>query len=302
MNQTLFKSVVVFGVLALFGALRMPFEQSLSKELQDRQVLSPAFDMEARASLSQKGFIASFGSLRPTLAALYALRTSGELSRSDWSGLEDSFESIVLLDPYNAYYWDLGSWHMAYNAASASRENRDLAPLKRMKLAEEYTRKGENFLDRGIRANPESYELRMAKARMWSRPTVEPDYEKVAETLEQTLSEIDLPETRRESVLRNLFYALLRVPERVDEAYELGRELFKNPQNRVPSLLNGLCALQMHPRVEVVDPLSFEDLYGDRETALALLKNYYAVEDPYKPMYGVKELLERLEYLANSNQ
>lgn len=294
MNRTLLNGGMVMLVLAVVGMVRMPFEQKLSNDLKAQQILAPSFDIEARAGLSQKGFVASFGSLRPTLAALYAISTSSLHSRSDWLGLEDAFESIVLLDPYNEYYWETGAWHMAYNAASATREDKDLPPLRRRKLAEEYTQKGEAFYDRGIRANPNSYDLRMAKARLWSRPKVDPDYEKVAEVLQSTLNEVEMPELQRRRVQRNLFYALLRIPERVNEAYQLGRELYQSPHNRVPSLANGLCVLQMHPRVEEFEPLSMTQLYGDRMTALRLLNNYNSVRDEHKPMYGVEALLEKL--------
>ena len=294
MQRGVFKLAVVLGVLALVGVVRMPMEHALYEELSERHIIAPSFDMEARAGLSQKGFVASFGSLRPTLAALYALSTSTQHGNRDWEGLEESFETIVLLDPYNAYYWDVGGWHMAYNAASSTLENEELPPVRRKKLSEAYVLKGESFYDRGILANPESYDLRMAKARLWSRPIVNPDYEKVAEVLERTLEELTLPEALRARVQRNLFYALLRVPDRVGEAYVLGRKLYEDPQNRVSSLLNGLCALQMHPRVEVEHPLSLAQLYGDRATALRLLQNYYEIEDEYKPMFGVEHLLEKL--------
>jgi hypothetical protein len=273
----------------------MPFEQELSEELKVQHNLAPSFDVEARAGLSQKGFVASFGSLRPTLAVFYALSTSSLHSQSDWEGLEDAFETIVLLDPYNPYYWDIGAWHMGYNASSASKDNDELPPLRRQSLAKSYLEKGDHFYDRGILANPDSYDLRMAKARLWSRPTVNPDYSKVAKTLERVLQDLNLPEQQENRVKRNLFYALLRVPEKVNEAYVLGRELYETPQNRVPSLVNGLCVLQMHPRMEVAAPLSLAQLYGDRATALKLLRNYFEIEDEYKPMYGVEELLAKLE-------
>lgn len=294
MHRTRLNLVVVLAVLACVGAVRMPLEHALSNELREKQILAPSFDLEARAGLSQKGFVVSFGSLRPTLAALYALSGSNHHRRSDWEAIEDTYETVVLLDPYNEYYWDLGGWHLAYNAASSSREDSSIPPLQRQRLADSYVQKGERFYDRGILANPQSYDLRMAKARLWSRPTVEPDYTKVADTLAQALDELELPHRLEQRVQRNLFYALLRVPERVQEAYQLGRELYRLPENRVPSLLNGLCALQMHPRVEVAEALSLEELYGSRENARKLLENYYGVEDAYKPMYGVRELLESL--------
>ena len=294
MKRSILKVLIVLMVLALVGMLRMPFEQKLTKELEEEHFIAPSFNLEDRASLSQKGFVASFGSLRPGLAALYALTSSGLHGRSDWAGLEDTFETVVLLDPYNAYYWDLGAWHLAYNAASSTRENMEIPPLKRLQLAAEYREKGGQFYDRGIRANPMSLSLRREKARLWSHPTRDPDYQKVAEVLEGALADLELNVVQRERLERELFYALLRTPERVEDAYHLGRRLFGNPKNRVPSLVNGLCVLQMHPRVRVETPLTLTQLYGDRETARRLLENYFTIEDDAKPMFGVKDLLDSL--------
>lgn len=298
--QTFLKLIVVLVTLSLIGWLRMPVEQQITNQLKAAHILTPSFDMESRASLSQKGFVASFGSLRPTMAAFTVLASASHHSRSEWAALEDDFESAVLLDPYNEYYWDLGAWHMAYNAATSSKDNAELAPLTREKLFKEYIQKGSNFYDRGIAANPQSWNLRKEKARLWSSPHRIEDFPLVAETLEDALEVEGLPAHQRRRFRSDLFYTLLRIPERVNDAYELGREIYdEGPSSRFPSLLNGLCALQQHPRMDVDKPLTLPQLYGSRQLAVKYLSNYLSDRDEHKPRYGVVEVLERLKAVDN---
>ena len=289
------KLLGVLAVLACFGWLRMPFEQRLSQELTEAHLLSPSFDRESRASLSQKGFVASFGSLRPMLAAFTALSTTKFHGNSDWESLEQAIESTVLLDPYNAYYWDLGAWHLAYNASTSSLENDALAPLQRKALFEQYIHKGDTLYARGIASRPRDVHLRLERARLWSSRHKIEDYPKVAQILQTTLAECELSSIQRSRIRGDLFYTLLRIPERVNDAYVLGRELYDaSPTNRFPSLLNGLCALQMHPRVTVDKPLAMSQLYSSRSEALKNLGNYLNDSDTHKPRYGVEGLVKRM--------
>jgi len=289
------KFLVVLAVLTFFGWVRMPFEQRLSQQLTEAQLLSPSFDRESRASLSQKGFVASFGSLRPMLAAFTALSTTNYHGKSDWEGLEKAIDTTVLLDPYNAYYWDLGAWHLAYNASTSSLENDALAPLHAKQLFEDYISKGDQLYVRGIAANPDDVQLRLERARLWSSSHKIEDYPRVAKILEKTLSECPLSLSQRQRIRADLFYTLLRISERANEAYALGRELYEeSSENHFPSLLNGLCALQMHPRVKVDNPLSLSQLYGSRADAIKHLGNYLNDNDGHKPRYGVQDLLDRM--------
>lgn len=293
--KSILKFLVVLVVLVFFGWLRMPFEQRLSQQLTDAHLLSPSFDRESRASLSQKGFVASFGSLRPMLAAFTALSTTNYHGKSDWEGLEEAIDTTVLLDPYNAYYWDLGAWHLAYNASTSCLENEELPPLRRRWLFEDYINKGDQLYVRGIAANPDAVHLRLERARLWSSSHKIEDYPKVAQILEKTLSECPLSLRQHQRVRADLFYTLLRIPERANEAYILGRKLYEeSSKNHFPSLINGLCALQMHPKVKVDDPLNMSQLYGSRADAIKHLGNYLSDNDSHKPRYGVQDLLDRM--------
>ena len=294
--------LVVVMVLAVTGWLRMPYEHGLSSELVEARLLTPAFDREARAGLSQKGFVASFGSLRPTLAALSAISTTRYHGRQDWEGLEEALETTVLLDPYNPHYWDLGGWHLAYNASSSYQEDEALPPLTRRKLFRDWIMKGDHFYERGIQANPQNLKLRQERARMWASGYKIQNFAKVVEILEGALRDVEMGEPQRWKVKRDLFYTLLRLPERRQEAYELAREIFVSADGRrYPSLVNGLCALQLDPRVVVKEGerLSMMRLYGDRRMAQRWIENYLKDSDTNKPRVRMEGMLRRLMAVAD---
>jgi hypothetical protein len=53
-------------------------------------------------------------------------------------------------------FWDMASWHMAYNASVAAREDKNQPrEALRIKAEREYWKVGEDFLLRGIQNNPD---------------------------------------------------------------------------------------------------------------------------------------------------
>ena len=48
-----------------------------------------------------------------------------------WFRLEETYETIVTLAPQTRYYWDTGSWHLAYNASADYDENAGPPALRR---------------------------------------------------------------------------------------------------------------------------------------------------------------------------
>lgn len=121
------------------------------------------------------------------------------------------------------------------------------------------------------------------------------DYSLVASTLESALFELNLSPSQQRKVKMDLFYTLLRIPERAQDAYQLGRALFEeNTESRYPSLVNGLAALQLNPKLKVTRVLSLRQLFGTRAIAARSLTNYLNEKSLEKPRFGVKVLLDRL--------
>ena len=187
-------AVIVICVLLAFGWWRMGYESALSSEMRERELLPAPMSLDTRASLKQKGLASTFGSLRPTLAAIMSLTATQYHVDSDWENLEREYKDIVLLDPGNVNYWDLGSWHIGTNAAVSSKENTDYPPLKRQAMFEDYVHKGSDFLDQGILMSPKEWRLPFLKARMWANVHLIPDHELVLKTLRQALEYDNVPQ------------------------------------------------------------------------------------------------------------
>ncbi len=77
-----------------------------------------------------------------------------------WYKLREAIELSVVLQPHSISFWDLGGWHMAWNASYAESTNPKY-PNKamRIKLQREWIQAGKSFLEEGIKNNPDNYEL-----------------------------------------------------------------------------------------------------------------------------------------------
>lgn len=296
MRSTWINGIVILLVLMVTGWLRMPYEQALTKEMQEKRLLPPHFDLQTRAALKQKSFAATFGSFRPTLAAVMAVATTNYHSAQQWEEIERAYEEIVLLDPHNEHYWNMGAWHMAYNAAAYYQQDDSLSLLERGQRFREYIQKGSEFLDRGIATNPDGWLLRAEKARLWASPHRIRDFPLVNRTFKELLQKAQITQQQRDSFRRELLYSLLRTPGCEQEAYELAIKLFAEGEHQhFPSLLNALTALQLDPKVKVGNRLELTQIYGDKISAYKHLRNYLKAADGYAPLYGIRSVLIELE-------
>lgn len=291
------KGLVVLVVLGLFGQVRMGFEAELTREMREGKLLTPSLGMEQREMLDQKGFAAAFGSVRPVWAAMKSLGSTKYHVAGEWDELEEAYGEIVVLDPRNYNYWDVGSWHLAYNASSASLEDVGLPPLQRRALFRDYIEKGSAFLDRGIEANPEEWRLYVLKARLWSSQFRILDYPLVVDTLREALKVEGIPAGERASMERMVFYSLLRIPERRQEAWDVGVRLMrKGESRRFPSLMNGVFVLGLDPTiVKGGEVWGVDEVYGGEREAYKNLRNYWRGREEGVPTRGLERLLRKME-------
>ena len=72
------------------------------------------------------------------------------------------------LQPHSILFWDMAAWHMAWNASVAAL-NDPSQPRQalRVKAQREYFALGKDFLERGIKNNPDQPQLYDALARLY---------------------------------------------------------------------------------------------------------------------------------------
>src|SRR5512132_3157586 len=102
------------------------------------------------------------------------------------------FRQITALQPRVLLFWDIAAWHMAWNASVAAMNDRTQPRLAlRVKAQREYFALGKDFLERGIRNNPDRPQLYEALARLYKEKYK--DHERASEFFAKAA---DLPGSR----------------------------------------------------------------------------------------------------------
>jgi TPR repeat protein len=282
------KIAVVTLALAGFGALRMPMEENLTRDFRDHGLLPHRIDLDTRQKLDQTAAMVAFGGLRTLIAAILNLRAFGFFERQDWCALEETYDTILTLAPDTVFYWDIASWHLAYNAAADYLEREDIPPLRRRQLWRDSIQRGISILENGIRNNPDDWSLSVQLAHIYDNPFKLRDYPEAERWYTYAI------QRGAPSMIRRFrLFAMARIPGREKETLALARKLHAIPANRTPTLNCILFVSEYR-----ADPnQSLDKLIGkifeNRHIAWRQLRTYYnGIKD--MPTTGVHAALCRL--------
>jgi hypothetical protein len=150
------------------------------------------------------------------------------------------FRQVTILQPHVPLFWDMAAWHMAWNASAAAM-NDQLQPrlALRVKAQREYFALGKDFLERGIKNNPDKPQLYEALARLYRDK-----FDDRAQASECFAKAAMLPGAPSYDK-RFSAYELSYCEGREREAYERLRALYdKGKKERLPTLIKRLKFLE----------------------------------------------------------
>ncbi len=293
------KIALLAVALLAFGAARMPFEAKLSGELRAANLFPPPLEIGTREKIGQTSSAVALGGLRTLVATFLNLRAFTFFTEQRWDDVEDTFDTIVDLAPRTRYYWETGSWHMAYNAASYYLNDSKLPALRRREAWRSSIIKGRSFLERGARNNPDDWSILANLGFLLSDTNKFDAFRDPDETFAAAA------EAYRKSaeagkalgyVRRSWFYSLARVEGRESEALALGRSLYdEGRQNRTPTLLMLLLVLEAHENPGMDVAKRAIELFGAPEKAYEALSSHWRRTRERFPVFGVAAGLESLE-------
>jgi hypothetical protein len=288
--------------LLAFGAARMPYEAGLAKELRDADLTPQPMEIGTRDKIGQTSSAVALGGLRTLVATFMNLRAFSFFQEQRWDDLAETFDTIVDLAPRTRYYWETGSWHMAYNAASYYMNDSKLPSLRRREAWRTSIHRGRAFLERGIRNNPEDWSLSASLGFLLSdinkfRAFRDPN-ESFAAAAEAYRRSADTG-TALPYVRRSELYALARVAGKEKEALALARSLYADQRNRTPTLLILLVILEAFENPEMDTTARALELFGTPEKAYDALTGHWQRVRERFPVYGVAATLESLEKIQN---
>lgn len=224
---------VVAAGLVLFGLSRLPLERSLEDAQRTALLRSAPLNLDLREQLGQLSYTAALSGFRSLVAAFLWIEAHTAWEETAWGRMAGLFRTVTALQPRSLVYWDLASWHMAWNAAIAARANpKEPSEFLRRRAEREYQLLGKEFLEQGIANNPDSYLLH-ERMGILLRDKFE-DHEGAAAALSKAAGLENAPPY----IKRLAVYELAAVEGREGEAYAKLRELYDaGPEERTPRVL-----------------------------------------------------------------
>ena len=289
--NTLRKITVVLLALVLAGFVKSPLEEAAHKDFTDQGLLFRPLDIGVREKIGQTFAVVALGGLRTVVASFFNLKAYGSFENRDWVNLEDQFEMIVALEPRTAYYWDVGAWHLSYNAAADYKEREELPVARQQALNRTYVLKGRSFLERGIINNPTDWTLLSSLGRFYGTATKYPDYAKSAAAYERAWKS----GKARNYEARAWLYSLARVEGKQSEALALGRELYAQERNRVDTLRCLMFVLEWSQSQAPPTADLLRQYFKNDAEALRMLTTYQQNNAEMLPTTGVDHAIKLLK-------
>ncbi len=293
------KRYAILGLAILAtGGLRMPFERQLTVDLHEAGLLPPKLEQRTGEKIGQTFSAVSLGGLRTLVATFMNLRAFTFFTEQRWGEVGDTYELIVDLAPRTRYYWDTGSWHQAYNAASHYLYGSELPPLRRKANWRASILRGREFLERGIRNNPGDPILKHRLGILLSDPNKIAAFGNPADAYEQAyeayMAAVDTPNSPSFSK-RFALYSLARVPGREKDALELLRKI-EAEGGRIPPTFYGLSyTLKYHEYPSQPVMALIDSTFPSRPAAYEILSSQWLRTRDRFPLYGVAEAIVLLE-------
>lgn len=181
------------SVILLWGAVKLPWEMQMTGEQRLATVgFSGPTAVAIREKLGQGLVLAALGGFRGLAANALMLQAHGAWEEQQWVRVRSALEMATLLQPRVALFWDLASWHLAWNAAvAAERYSDEPSETRRRMEARKWVEAGRSLLERGTRAVPEKALLFQRLGDLyWQRLA---DYHAAAGYYREALSKGDVP-------------------------------------------------------------------------------------------------------------
>lgn len=227
------------AVLLAFGLARLPLEESLASRQVAEGLRQPPVRISLREHVTQMALAAALGGFRSLAAAFVWIEAHTAWEETDWPRMLGLLQSATVLAPRSIMYWDLASWHMAWNASRAALDNPDEpSELRRRHAEREYQEIGRGFIERGIANNPQSSLLQQRLGALLSQKFG--DHCAAAEAYARAAALPDAPPY----VKRQAAYEMAACPGHEREAYGMLKAIYQlggdERQASVVSLLRKL--------------------------------------------------------------
>ncbi len=228
-------------ILLLVGSAwaLIPLENRIQATRIQRQYGGPPMKRDWRDVLGQQATIALLAGFRGVVADIAWLQSHGHWENREWLLQYKKMNMACVLQPHSVVFYELGSWHIAWNISYAAGVDTTVPEPERKRNAIEWIKKGEGMLLEGIKNNPQRYDLYFHLGFLyqekWARIIDENEgYGKAADYYIQAYKFDDTPAFIGRAAARSLEKC-----GRVEEAYQFWIKLWreKDHEFKMPHII-----------------------------------------------------------------
>lgn len=150
------------AVILLWGLVKLPMETAFAERLQRERFGSYKITANLRQQAGQAGFLAVLSGLRATVADILWIRAHLAWEDRQYPRMKLHFDVCTTLQPRREDFWDVASWHMAYNGSEYARQETLRAggdQIASKRAAKKFFQIGEAYLLEGVKNCPDSWTL-----------------------------------------------------------------------------------------------------------------------------------------------
>lgn len=234
------RALLIIALVLIVGMAKLPVERSISDAHRALHFRSLEFGLSLREQVGQLGFIAALSGFRSLVADYVFIQAHVAWERTEWGRVLLLFRQATTLQPRAILFWDMAAWHMAWNASVAAMNDPAQPRLStRLRAQREYFDLGRDFLERGIKNNPDRPQLYDALGRLYRDKYHE--HGRAAEAFAQAATFPDAPDYEK----RFAAYELSFCEGREQEAYDRLHRLYAMGENeRLPTLIKRLKVME----------------------------------------------------------
>jgi len=218
--------VLIPLVLVVAALIKLPFEASMAADRPHAAGIG--LNLKTREMVGQGMSLALLGGFRALVADFLWISAHAAWEQNRWFTMRQDFEVVTTLQPRAILFWDMASWHLAWNASHAALNNPAESRLAvRLRDQRHWFRAGRDLLERGIANNPNNAFLHEKLAWM-----LHDKFQDLCGAADAALKAVKLCHDWRQGYLQRLAGYWLEdcarnvAPSRLPETYAYWRELW----------------------------------------------------------------------------
>ena len=160
LRSRLRRAALVALLLGLWAPFKIVWEQHIAREQDFLRYRGAPMSRQLRDELGQGLTIGVLSGMRSVVADFVWLNVTVAWENEEWFRMGGYINLCTALQPRAPVFWNMGAWHLAYNASIAAMEDPTQPnELRRIKASRFWIDRGLEIYKRGIENNPTNWRL-----------------------------------------------------------------------------------------------------------------------------------------------